>query len=222
MCGIKSMNDGGRADTSPMGLTGRCVVPGVARSSQPRAVGWSPLGAVRCDVDPRGRRRLRRRLHVLESEYRQCRIDETALQMRADALFAHARFADDLGWRRTVTGFTRIDDDFGEVQETGQPCSARRLLEQFRQELPLRVSQQEQGRQPQQEQRLSGLFVSRHGDAEKEKEEIPPDVAPSRVADTHVSGNKTTRKAPPAADIQPGVRPEKAADGAADGKEGSV
>jgi hypothetical protein len=86
-----------------------------------------------------GRRRLRRRLRDLEREWENARVGDAELQARAEALFAHARFGDDLGWRRMVTCFSRI----GETQEP-DPRPAGRLLEQYRQELPLGVSQQEQ------------------------------------------------------------------------------
>ena len=86
-----------------------------------------------------GRRRLRRRLGDLERRWKAGAVNDAGLQARAAALFAHARFGDDLAWRQTVCRFSRI----GEAQGP-DPRPAGRLLEQFRQELPLGVSQQEQ------------------------------------------------------------------------------
>jgi RNA-directed DNA polymerase len=88
-----------------------------------------------------GRRRLRRRTKELERAWERGTIAEPELQARGEALFAHARGGDDVTWRRTVTGFSRL----GEAPEpaTGDP---RRLVEQRRQELPLGLSQQERAR----------------------------------------------------------------------------
>lgn len=58
-----------------------------------------------------GRRRLRRRLKDLERDAQRGRVDEAELQARSEALFAHARFADDLAWRRMVTGFSRLGEE---------------------------------------------------------------------------------------------------------------
>ena len=60
------------------------------------------------------------------------------LQARGTALFAHARFGDDVAGRRMAAGFSH----FGETLEP-TPRAAGRLLEQFRQELPLHDPQQE-------------------------------------------------------------------------------
>jgi hypothetical protein len=56
------------------------------------------------------------------------------------------------------------------VMLCSQPRDPRRLLEQFGQELPCGVSQQEQARQPQQEPGLSRLSVGpRHDDAKQSR-----------------------------------------------------
>ncbi|MCC6884327.1 MAG: hypothetical protein IT576_19365 [Verrucomicrobiales bacterium] len=155
-----------------------------------------------------GRRRLRRRLHGIEKEHCHGKSTEADLQSRATALFAHAQFGDDIAWRRMVCGFSRL----GEALEPDDgPRPARRLLEQYRQELPLRHPQQEQGGQSQQEQRLPSLFAPWHGDTA-----LPPDDAPSRAPAT--AGDETTRKTPPQAEICPG-RVEKACGGAAKGED---
>ncbi|MCB1227625.1 MAG: group II intron reverse transcriptase domain-containing protein [Verrucomicrobiales bacterium] len=153
------------------------------------------------------RRRLRRKWKAVEKAAVCGRLTEGELQARTEALFAHARFADDAAWRRTVCGFSRI----GEALELGvESFPARRLLEQHGQELPLRHPQQEQGGPSQQEQRLPPLLAPRHGDTE-----MPPDDAPSRAADP--SADETTRKTPPQAEIHPGGT-EKACGGAATGE----
>ena len=56
-----------------------------------------------------------------------------------------------------------------------------RHLEQFRQELPSGVSQQEQARQPQQESGLPSLSVLRHEDGLQMR--LSPDDACSRAVD---------------------------------------
>jgi hypothetical protein len=86
-----------------------------------------------------GRRRLRRRLKDLERGWEDGEIGELELQSRSESLFAHARVGDDLGWRRMVSGFSRLGETQGPLQR-----AARRLVEQRRQELPLGVSQQEE------------------------------------------------------------------------------
>ena len=93
----------------------------------------------RARLNRQGRRRLRRRWKGLEREWENSGVNELELQARAEALFAHARFGDDLGWRRMVAGFSRI----GETQEP-DPRPAGRFVEQHGQELPLGLSQQEQ------------------------------------------------------------------------------
>jgi len=93
----------------------------------------------RVRLNRQGRRRLRRRLQVIERAFLRGRAGELDLQSRADALFAHARFGDDVAWRREVARFTRI----GEAHEP-EPRPARRVVEQRRQELPVGLSQQEQ------------------------------------------------------------------------------
>jgi hypothetical protein len=86
-----------------------------------------------------GRRRLRRRLKDLERGWEQGEVGDSELQYRSEALFAHARVGDDLGWRRMVAASSRL----GETQGP-QPRAARRLVEQHGQEVPLGVSQQEE------------------------------------------------------------------------------
>ena len=125
-----------------------------------------------------GRRRLRRKFRACEREWRDGTIDEATLEARTTALFAHARHADDLAWRRTVLEFSIYDVQPGETQEP-RPRPAGRVLEQQGQELPLGHPQQEQGREPQQEPRLPSVSRSRHG--ESEQQFAPPDDAPSRA-----------------------------------------
>jgi len=79
-----------------------------------------------------GRKRLRRRLKDLERASEAGRIGEAELQARAEALFAHARFGDDLAWRRMVTGFSRFRETQGP-----DPRFAGRLVEQYCDQLPL-------------------------------------------------------------------------------------
>jgi len=139
-----------------------------------------------------GRKRLRRRFNALERCRRKgCSDDSLAAQ--ADALFAHARTADDVEWRRTVLGF----HDFGEGQG---PRPARRSLEQRCQELPLGVSQQEQAGQPQQEQRVPAGFGPRHGEAAVSS----PDDASSRAVRPERMA-ETTGKSSPSPDAARGA-----------------
>ena len=56
----------------------------------------------RVRVNPNGRRRLRRKLFTLTRHYCEGRLDEYDFQARAQALFAHAKHADDANWRRGV------------------------------------------------------------------------------------------------------------------------
>ena len=95
----------------------------------------------RTRLNAMGRRRLRRRMKELERSFEKRRIGEKELCARGEALFAHARFGDDLGWRRMAAGFSRLR----EAQEPS-PRLAGRLVEQPSRELPLRVSQQERPR----------------------------------------------------------------------------
>ena len=88
-----------------------------------------------------GRKRLRRRIKDLERGWERGAVSELELQRRGEALFAHARFADDVAWRRGVLKFSRL----GEAQEPASRDPGR-LVEQHRQELPLGVSQQEVSR----------------------------------------------------------------------------
>jgi len=140
-----------------------------------------------------GRKRLRRKFSALEKQRLVGQVNVAEASQRATSLLAHARLSDDVAWRRIVLGFHH----FGEAQEP-QPRPARRLLEQHRQELPLGVSQQEEARQPQQEQRLPSLRVPRHGDA------ASPDDAPSRALPP-VGRDKSTGKTPPHPDTPRGA-----------------
>lgn len=154
----------------------------------------------RLRLDRRGRRRLRRRWKAVEKAFEQGRIGEATLSNRTGALFAHASRADDTAWRREILKFSRIGK--GEAPETDAPRVARRLVEQYGQELPLRHPQQEQGGQPQQEQRLPGLSVSRHGDESVSRQKMPPpDVAPSRARPLR---DETARQPPPGTETRLG------------------
>jgi hypothetical protein len=76
---------------------------------------------------------------MLERDWLEGSISDAALQAGGTSLFGHARFGNDVEWRRMVCRCSRI----GEAQGP-DPRAAGRFLEQFRQELPLGVSQQEQ------------------------------------------------------------------------------
>ena len=152
----------------------------------------------RSRLNPQGRRQLRRKLAALERAWLDGRLGDAELQARGEALFAPARCADDIGWRRMVLTFSRIR----EAQEPAS-CPPRRLLEQHGQELPHRDPQQERARQPEQEHRFPGLSGSRHEDF------VSTDDAPSGALLQR--GDETTRKTPPPAEI----REEKAGGGAA-------
>ncbi len=147
----------------------------------------------RVRLNPPGRRRLRRRWTDLVARARRGSIGEQELQDRCTALFAHARWADDRNWRRAMLGFSRT----GEAQEVNRPRAAGRLLEQFGQELPLGLPQQESGQEPQQEHRLPGLSASRHGGAQ-----APPDVAPSCAPLGNRAGDKSPGRIPPETDMR--------------------
>jgi hypothetical protein len=130
----------------------------------------------------RGRQRLRRRLGELDRRAPEDR------QARATALFAHARWADDLAWRRTLLEGRSYGEsgEEGEVLELRQACHPRRLLEQPRQEVPLRLPQQEAPRQPQRQPGLPLALAPRHGGVEAQRGRVepraePPDDAPSRA-----------------------------------------
>ena len=165
----------------------------------------------RIRLDARGRRRLRRRLRLVE----QADLSSQDLQARATALFAHASFADDLAWRRAVCRFSRFSDaDFGDTQEP-EPRHARRLVGQHRQEVPFRLPEQEAPAQPQQEPGLPGpALAPRHGGVD-----APPDDACSRAPATQ-AGDKTAGKTPPPAERRARMGPTKAAGGAPSSGEG--
>lgn len=131
----------------------------------------------RLRVNRQGRRRLRRKLGGIERAYRDGMLDECSLQKRGASLFAHVATADDSAWRRAVLLVNRGRDDEGEALEP-RPRGPRRLLEQHGPELPLRVSQQEEARQPQRQPGFPGLSGSRHEDDGEFP--VSPDDVPSR------------------------------------------
>lgn len=147
----------------------------------------------RIRLDRRGRRRLGRKLRALETGSGS-HLDEAERTARANALFAHARWADDVAWRRAVC--RRTEHRRSECGDTLGTAArhARRLLDQHGQELPLRVPQQEEPAQPQQEPGLPPLPLPWHGGATP-----PPDDACSRAPDIQ-SGDETTGKSTPPAD----------------------
>ena len=100
-----------------------------------------------------GRRRLRRRWGHLEKSFLRNRISSSELESRTRSMFSHAMYADDLAWRRTVTGFSRLKD-FVDVDQDNTPIpgdrqepaarSAGRVLEQQCTQLSFDFAQQEQ------------------------------------------------------------------------------
>lgn len=150
---------------------------------------------------------------------------------RGEALFAHARFGDDVAWRRTVvTGFSRLNHEFGETQEP-EPRDARWLVEQHGEELPLREPQQEHAHEPQQEQRVPGVSGSQYDGpgAQDGSQSRPADNASSRAPARQTAGDEATGKPPASAEIQPlpdgGRGPEKGDAGAPtlrNGREGEA
>ena len=132
---------------------------------------------------------------------------------RGEALFAHPRFADDVVWRRMVVRFSR----FGEAQEP-EPRHARRLVEQHREELPLREPQQEHAHEPQQEQRLPGVSGSQYdgpGDQDGSQSR-PADNASSRALPRapRAGGDEAAGKTPASAEIRDRTGSEKGDAGA--------
>lgn len=150
-----------------------------------------------------GRKRLRRRLREIERAWLVGSMDERELQARSEALFAHACWADDVAWRRTAVGFSRLGEAPGP-----QPRDPRRLVEQPSRELPFGEPQQEASRQPQQESGLPRLSGPRHGGI------APPDDAPSRARPLLGGGRDETRESPLRAEIHPEGGTEKARGGA--------
>lgn len=57
-----------------------------------------------------GRRRLRRRTREIELSWLTGRLADSELQARGRALYAHAQAGDDVAWRRTVLGFSRLGE----------------------------------------------------------------------------------------------------------------
>jgi hypothetical protein len=160
-----------------------------------------------------GRRRLRRKIRSLERTGSAAGLDQLCAQQRATSIFAHARWADDLAWRRVVLAQSRHLRAEGDALEP-RPRHARRLLEQPGQELPVGVSQQEEPWQPQQEPGLSCLSGSRHDGVEQALE--PADDARSRsipIGGMDESSGKTSA----GADIQRGQTPDRATENASAG-----
>ncbi len=56
----------------------------------------------RVRLNKNGRRRLRKKLRTLRRGHAEGTIDEAELQQRCTSLFAHAKHADDIAWRRAV------------------------------------------------------------------------------------------------------------------------
>ncbi len=146
-----------------------------------------------------GRRRLVRRLCELQRAAQSGEIGERERQERATALFAHAKNATDVAWRRALLARTA----HREVQEPGEPRGSRRFVERHRQEVPVRVPQQEEARQSQRQPGLPRLSVPRHGGAIG-----PPDDAPSRALAVDAVGDKACGWAPAGAEIQRAACPE--------------
>ena len=144
-----------------------------------------------------GRRRLRHKQREMEKALAGRRIGEYELQQRGTALFAHACYGDDVGWRCEINRLSHYEQSTATVGEALEPSSRNpgRFLEQFRQELPLRNPQQEHAGQPQQESGLSCLSGSRHGGT------LPPDVALSRSRSV-TDRDETTSKSPADPEIQ--------------------
>lgn len=104
-----------------------------------------------------GRRRLRRRWGHLEKKFLKGGITAAELASRSRSTFSHAMYADDVAWRRTVTGFSRLNDILnvdqddtpipGDRQEPAAR-SAGRVLEQQCTQLSFDFAQQEQPGQP--------------------------------------------------------------------------
>jgi hypothetical protein len=101
-------------------------------------------------LNARSRRRFRRKLAALERALQQGRITEREAQQRSEALVAFTRTPGVKSWcfrRRAVEQIT------GEGQGLGARAP-RRQLEQQRQELPVRLPQQERAEQPEPELRV--------------------------------------------------------------------
>jgi hypothetical protein len=62
----------------------------------------------RVRLNPNGRRRLRRKLKTLRSNYCHGQLTEFDYQCRAESLLAHAKHADDINWRRSMLAATDI------------------------------------------------------------------------------------------------------------------
>jgi hypothetical protein len=57
-------------------------------------------------LNAQGKKRLRSKIRSLERSFVSGDCDEEGLQKRGEALFAHAKFADDSNWRRQLEKFT--------------------------------------------------------------------------------------------------------------------
>ncbi len=90
----------------------------------------------------RGRKRLRAKLSALHRDFRKGGIGEAELRNRGGALFAWARQADDITWRR---GVLRQHYNYGDALECAAGAPRRQLRESSR-ELPVRQPQQEAAR----------------------------------------------------------------------------
>lgn len=93
----------------------------------------------RIRLNPLGRKRLRRRTRQLQRCHQTGAISEAELQQRVSSMFAHATFADDVWWRRAICADTLM-------RGSQEPGDAWRLDQEHCPQVPLGVSQQEQGR----------------------------------------------------------------------------
>lgn len=95
--------------------------------------------ANRIRLNSQGRKRVRQRTRQFERSFEKGLISESELQQRVGSMFAHAKYSDDIRWRRTLCQNT--------LQEGSQePGVAWRVVQEHGQQVPLGVSQQEQGR----------------------------------------------------------------------------
>lgn len=90
----------------------------------------------------RARKRLRSKLSALHRDFRKGGISEEVMRNRGTSLFAWARQADDLAWRRSAL---RQHYDFGDALDCAAGDPRRQLRESGR-ELPVRQPQQEAAR----------------------------------------------------------------------------
>ena len=64
----------------------------------------------RIRLNAMGRRRLRRKVKILERNWERGRVSAEELQSRVAAVWAHAEWADDVAWRQEVCRFSRWKD----------------------------------------------------------------------------------------------------------------